>query len=284
MMAVSNRAAGRSILGIFLGTCAGNVSAASDALLNGDRSLKLSGQFSAGLNTSGVSQGITVSPGDLLQASASALIRSIESLANTSNLAQMRIEYYNQYGGVYGSANFLGEIQSTVADSSTTNDTWLTRQLTGIVPAGATEARLVIQFMQPNGQTGAVHFDNVAFGIVDQLPLAGDYDHNGTVDPADYNVWRNSFGSSIDLDADGNYNGVVDAADYVVWRKGVGAMLAGAGASSLTNVPEPGGFTIAVGAAFGWFFNSLAFSGGTTPHKPTAFFPALHKNNMATSN
>jgi S1-C subfamily serine protease len=57
--------------------------------------------------------------------------------------------------------------------------------------------------------------------------------------------------STINLDADGNNNGVVDAADYVVWRQSVGAMLAGAGAAALANVPEPGGLTIAVGAALG---------------------------------
>ena len=233
------------------GNTSGNVSAASDALLSGDKSLKLSGQFSAGANTSGVFQGITVSPGDKLQASASALVQSIENLANTSNLAQMKFEYYSQYGAAYGSASFLGETQVTVADSSTTSDTWITRQLTGIAPAGATEARLVLQFLQPNGQTGAVHFDNVAFGIVDQLPLAGDYNHDGSVDAADYDVWKSNFGSTINLAADGNNNGVVDATDYVVWRLNIGATLAGAGASALANVPEPGGLTIAFCAAFG---------------------------------
>jgi hypothetical protein len=195
----------------------------------------------------------------------------------------MKIEYYSQYGGAYGSASFLGETQTTVADSNTTNDTWLTRQLTGIVPAGATEARLVLQFLQPNGQAGAVHFDNVAFGIVDQLPLAGDYNQDGTVDAADYDVWRNNFGSTMNLDADGNNNGVVDAADYVVWRQGVGAMLAGAAAAANANVPEPGGLTIAVGAALGAMaFQFRRAQGKDNTAQADRSVRALHHTNTAT--
>jgi hypothetical protein len=62
----------------------------------------------------------------------------------------------------------------------------------------------------------------------------GDYDASGAVGPEDYNLWKNSFGSQVDLDADGNANGVVDAADYTVWRDSF--IAAGAGAVS---VPEP---------------------------------------------
>ncbi len=68
--------------------------------------------------------------------------------------------------------------------------------------------------------------------------LSGDYDCSGTVDNADYDLWRNTFGSSTSLSADGNANGIVDAADYVVWRDH-----SGAGVGSTTNasnpVPEP---------------------------------------------
>jgi hypothetical protein len=147
--------------------------------------------------------------------------------------------------------SFVGQVQTTIADRSSINDVWLTHQLTGVVPAGVTEARLVLQFLQPNGQTGTVNVDNVAFGSVSSMPLAGDYNHNGIVDPTDYDVWKNSFGSTINLDADGNNNGIVDAADYVVWRHNVGAMLTGAAAAAAANVPEPGGLAIVVGTALG---------------------------------
>lgn len=49
----------------------------------------------------------------------------------------------------------------------------------------------------------------------------GDYDNNGTVQQQDYNSWTISFGQSVEPTtlADGNGNGTIDAADYVVWRK-----------------------------------------------------------------
>ena len=269
--------------GIRFGNTSGNVSAASDALLNGDKSLKLSGQSIASANTSGVFQGITVSPGDHLQASASALVRSAESLAGTSNLAQMKIEYYSQYGGAYGSASFLGETQTTLADSSTANDTWLTRQLTGIVPAGATEARLVLQFLQPSGQAGAVHVDDVSFGIVDAVPLAGDYNHDGIVDPTDYDVWKNNFGSTANLDADGNNNGVVDAADYVGLERQCRRDARGRGGrSSWQTFPNRAAWRLRSARLWArWVFRSVAFRESAIQRGPTEMSPTMHQTNTA---
>ena len=59
-------------------------------------------------------------------------------------------------------------------------------------------------------------------------PLAGDYDGLGTVDAADYTVWKTTFGNIVapGTGADGNGNGVVDAADYTVWRDNLGALQA----------------------------------------------------------
>jgi hypothetical protein len=52
---------------------------------------------------------------------------------------------------------------------------------------------------------------------------AGDYNGDGSVDSADYTVWRDTLGATgTGLAADGNGDGVVDNLDYNVWRSGFG--------------------------------------------------------------
>jgi hypothetical protein len=66
----------------------------------------------------------------------------------------------------------------------------------------------------------------------------GDYNGDGTVNAADYTVWRDTLGSANDLCADGNGNLVIDNSDYDVWRSAFGAAYdfgSGAGAA----LPEP---------------------------------------------
>jgi hypothetical protein len=88
-------------------------------------------------------------------------------------------------------------------------------------------------------------FNAYAESPIAALPpqLPGDFNDDGDVNQADFNLWRSTFGSTSELAADANDNGVVDAADYVVWRKNsFGSMIAATGpqpASTLATVPEP---------------------------------------------
>jgi hypothetical protein len=70
--------------------------------------------------------------------------------------------------------------------------------------------------------------------------LSGDYNSDGTVDAADYVVWRNASGQAgAGLTADGNGDGTVNQADYDVWRASFGQTAAAKSITSTVSVPEP---------------------------------------------
>jgi hypothetical protein len=84
-----------------------------------------------------------------------------------------------------------------------------------------------------NGR-GAVH---VLFLTPQQL--LGDYNDNGTVDVADYVVWRNALGSAVVLPNDST-PGTVTQADYDVWRANFGrSLVAVAEARVLADASQP---------------------------------------------
>jgi hypothetical protein len=100
--------------------------------------------------------------------------------------------------------------------------------------------------LQVSNTGGALATDFALAWWTDPTPLVpGDYNLDGTVDTADYQVWRAGFGDSTDtkplIHGDGNKDGTVDAADYAVWRDHVGDVWPGIGAGSMDPiaVPEP---------------------------------------------
>jgi O-glycosyl hydrolase len=214
------------------GNLNGNVSVAAEAVHEGAESLKLFGQFTGSPNASGVSQGITVAAGAAVRATAEAYIRGIDSIAGSNNSVEMKIEFYSQYGAARSSGQFISETSTLLADGATSADAWLAHELVAVAPAGATEARLVLQFNQPDGQTGAVHLDDITFGTV----VPGDFNGDGNVDATDLDTWREDFGA-ITSPADSDFDGDVDGADFLTWQRNLGANAASHGMSA--TVPEP---------------------------------------------
>ncbi|MEM9351712.1 MAG: glycoside hydrolase family 30 beta sandwich domain-containing protein [Planctomycetota bacterium] len=211
---------------IDFGNAAGNVEASEEHVLSGDYALELFGQSNGPNNFSGVSQGMSVEAGDVVRATASTFIDSLDSLAGTGNEVVMKIEFFDEFGGQFGTPDLIEEHQITIADALSANDAWQDHSLERTAPAGAKEARLVFFFFQPSFESGSVFVDASSIELVTN-PL-----------------------SDLDLDAD------VDVADLLaIQRSGDAQALAdwelnfGSGAQTLaaaTAVPEPASVVAAI--------------------------------------
>lgn len=70
------------------------------------------------------------------------------------------------------------------------------------------------------------------------VSLPGDFNGNGTVDAADYTVWRDGLGSTY------------TQAHYTEWKNHFGQSAGSAASAAATTVPEPAGFVLAIGGMF----------------------------------
>jgi hypothetical protein len=81
----------------------------------------------------------------------------------------------------------------------------------------------------------------VDIGALERI-LPGDYNADGTVNAADYPVWRNSLNQiGFALPADGNGDGTITRLDYDVWKAHYGETFGSGSAADSANraVPEP---------------------------------------------
>jgi hypothetical protein len=99
---------------------------------------------------------------------------------------------------------------------------------------------------KPRPIGGAFDIGAYEFGVA----LIGDYNADGTVDAADYSVWRNTLGDEGDgLAADGDGDRRIDEDDYGIWKRNYGRSAAGGGGGS--HVPEPTTIALLLIAVFG---------------------------------
>lgn len=220
------------------GNAIDNVTSDWGTPLDGQRSLKLYGQFDGQENYSGVLQNVAVNGGETFLAGAHALTRSEDSIVGTGNTAFLKVEFYSEAGAEYGSASFLGEVSEVIADGNMAEDSWVPSELTATAPTDAVEARLSIVFLQPSSNPGgAVFVDSVtltnAACLISDVTTSntnprdpGYGEADGTVDGADLSFfvewWLRGSPTIADLTTtntnpgDSGYaegDGVVDGAD-----------------------------------------------------------------------
>lgn len=110
-----------------------------------------------------------------------------------------------------------------------------------------------------NGMTGAsglptgereFFFDQL---LLDNPPMfpSGDFNRNGTVDSADYSIWRDMLDMTVANGdgADGNWDGIVNQLDYELWRENFGTSAAFASVASGDQgleAPEPDSMVLVV--------------------------------------
>ena len=137
---------------------------------------------------------------------------------NTASIPQNAgVTFLNASVAINNAAGNWTQVDSVAGTNGRTNQTiHVAIPLTSWTALMAGSSSYTIYFAI-NGNWGSlpatVFFDNLRLVNL-SAPLTGDFNHDGTVDAADYTIWRHTLGSSTDLRADGNINGVVDADDY----------------------------------------------------------------------
>jgi hypothetical protein len=130
-----------------------------------------------------------------------------------------------------------------------------------VFPNGSGEAPLTINYTvninftdpgRPDSEN-TLYEDALVEYVQFDVGVTGDYNGDGTVNAADYTVWRNTRnGTGPGLAADGNNDNVVNQLDYDVWKANFGSSGLGL-ALEFAAVPEPGVVGLFVIALAGYF-------------------------------
>lgn len=158
---------------------------------------------------------------------------------------------HDSQGNNWAEANLIdsrvSELQSGGTTTMTANST-MTFDLGNLFKTGGAKD-LVFQFLLAGNST-----PNTGVVVYEAAPplvtVPGDYNRNGTVDAADYTIWRDHLNSNFQLDNEGGISpGVVDAADYNFWKSRFGLTSGGGSQFGAVAVPEPAALSAALLAA-----------------------------------
>jgi hypothetical protein len=139
--------------------------------------------------------------------------------------------------------NGEGEFEMFTSDTGEDDD-WVSRlTATNSALTAAQEANSLVEVglwagSFGNDINGVAAFD--WFEIILGVP-AGDYNEDGIVNSADYIVWRNTMGDTVEpyAGADGDGDGMVTDNDYLVWKGNFGKEIPNFDNGNAAAVPEP---------------------------------------------
>jgi hypothetical protein len=187
----------------------GNAFTDAGAARTGSASGKLFGNFTGGVNTSWISQDLLVTPGQTMAATGWFQTVASDRIAG-ANVASMIIEWRTSTNAV------LARESVVAADATMPPGEWIRRAVAAEVPAGASRARLLIEFRQPAMAAGSVFFDDILFGPITCPGCLSDFNADGGVDGGDLDAFFAAWETGSD-EADANRDGGVDGADVGVF-------------------------------------------------------------------
>ena len=187
----------------------GNAFTDAGAVRTGSASGKLFGNFTGGMNTSWISQDLLVTPGQTMAATGWFQTAASDRIAG-ANAASMIVEWRTSTNAV------LARESVVAADATTPPGEWVRRAVAAEVPAGASRARLLIEFRQPAMAAGSVLFDDIQFGPITCPGCLSDFNADGGVDGGDLDAFFAAWEAGSD-EADANRDGGVDGADVGVF-------------------------------------------------------------------
>jgi hypothetical protein len=109
---------------------------------------------------------------------------------------------------------------------------------------------LYVQFVSATGNLG--YLNSLQVEAIAAPGIAGDYNNDGSVDAADYVVWRKNEGTMNTLPND-PHGETIGAEQYNTWRTNFGMMTGGGGIGGGAPIPEPASLMLAVAVAIGWW-------------------------------
>jgi hypothetical protein len=135
--------------------------------------------------------------------------------------------------------------------------------------------------IQLPGLTGGLSWDTsrlytdgvLAIGVGGVLP--GDFNSDGTVNAADYTLWRNNLGATEGalLNFNGN-GGLIDGTDYALWKLHYGESSLGSGAATVAKVPELASAALLLVGLMGLACSGRMYSGTVAvPWRPREVVP-----------